>query len=311
MLLISSIPNSVFRRQTDREDKTIDIRAHAINSWRKAGFNKIISVNTEKEIRNNDDLKQFFYDHQIEVLIGSSAGKGLPEYLPSLASVIKAVSRHSDQKEVAIVNADIILADGLNLKPQEETHGKNHFIAGHRLDIKSLESSQETQPHRGKPYKKGIDLFIAKRSHLLDASKLLPDVLALGLPWWDLALWLSLEMSNGKSLQAPAKSVLHIKHAARKYDIELWSKIGEQTVKSMILSAKSSPSECAREWLIKSEQIMAGSRSQANTISLLKRITRLLAAIKSSNNKKLQELLEFATLAEYLLYKHSDQLKTQ
>lgn len=182
----------------------------ALDSWIAAGFN-IIAVNTAEEIQY---LKSFF--PKIEFYPASANGRakfGKPFIY--LDQIFAALSEKGTNI-CGIINSDIHLACK-NLKEVVARECQNAFVFGARLDVMSLDNSNDAMWYRGFDY----FFFEQKLINLYPAEEF-----CLGLPWWD--YWIVLiPLSRGitvKRVVSPA--VKHIIHSAR-YSLEAWFYLGQ------------------------------------------------------------------------------------
>ena len=212
------------------------------------------------------------------------------------------MKKKGSEARINIINADIILKrNSTKLGDILLEDSKRAFIA-HRMPVKSYLDANASCTYFHKSYRKGIDFFSGSYHDLEQCISWLSPSLSLGMPWWDIALALSLAFTTKELSTLPADNFRHIEHISRQYDVKSWSSIGIEACHSISKLAKEYPSPLATRWLKKYAQAMI---DKPNKIELLK---ALLSSYKTQN-LSFEAALELNKLVE--LARHSEKVIRQ
>ena len=222
--LVTSIPPRVWREQDGRnigEQYQMD----CVNSWHAAGF-KVLSVNPRDEIpllSARYPLVEFVPTDRDS---GPIAGRKTPlidDLLLTLAAQPQAI--------VGIINADLCMEVGKDWMEPIKQAVASTVLIGHRLDVFSWATKAGELVAQGAPYTGGFDLFFFEQAAIAKCLEAAGSqrYFAMGMPWWDFWLPVSLAMQGYRvaMLQEPVAG--HLVHPV-KYDESVWEYLGAQFV---------------------------------------------------------------------------------
>lgn len=181
-----------------------------IESWHKAGF-QVYSCNYKEEIQA---IKQYFPRVQfVEVQRPDLFLHGKKTI--RLIDIFNAIEKHGSRVS-GIINSDIMLRCDNTFKSYLTNQCDDAVVYGARVDVNNLNE------YNGRMYDNGFDFFFFKK----DILKNIPENLfALGHPWWDYFLPLSIFTSNNKLKQLNSPVAFHQKHNIN-WDINSWCYYG-------------------------------------------------------------------------------------
>jgi hypothetical protein len=161
-----------------------------IESWLNAGFEPV-SIHLVDEINRQPALPTVLRHHGVEsIAITPEMRVRTSAPLCPIRDFLEAISAHSSDAPVAIINADIRIAASSDqvLAERIASLDESEFLIGQRSDITYLADGSRLSNTHGF----GIDFFAFHSSWVKRIVKALSPTLAIGLPWWDHYLPLAL-----------------------------------------------------------------------------------------------------------------------
>lgn len=163
----------------------------AIDSWQSAGFEPV-SINLTDEFQQHPNLPEVLGQLGVEPLAVTPKMRVRTRApLCPLRDFLDAIYTHSNNAPVAIINADIRLAPSANQALAERVAAldESEFLIGQRNDISYRPDGSRLSANI---HGFGIDFVAFHTSWIPKITKALSPTLAIGLPWWDHYLPLSL-----------------------------------------------------------------------------------------------------------------------
>ncbi len=190
--------------------KNLEAQQHAIDSWRRLGFN-VLSVNSGEEI---DAVKDHFRGVEF-IAVDRTSRELTGRSLVYLDDIFRSLVGHGS-KISGIVNSDIYLSARDDFRDYLCDNAVGSVVFGARIDV---ESPQELN---GIEYVKGFDVFFFDT----DIIRHYPATeFCLGMPWWD--YWVPLlPLLRGipvKQLISPV--AFHVRHPL-KWDEKYFGYLG-------------------------------------------------------------------------------------
>ncbi len=200
IVIATSIPPKLSRRNAGQEVGE-DYQLLCVQSWLDCGF-RILSVNDAEEI---PALRaRFPFVEFVETQRNASAISG--RKTPYVADLLAALAAQPEEI-VGIANADIMFEPTPQWRTDLPSACRGAVVTGHRLDTSSLfyGACQE--------YGYGFDYFFFERPA---AGEILPEALpyAVGVPWWDYWVPLSLALTGRTVSTCTRPRILHLAHEA-------------------------------------------------------------------------------------------------
>lgn len=297
MLLVTSIPPAIKRaHQAQEKDPSLflDIRKSAIESWRKNGFDRIISCNTSEEAKSNTDLANFIYSQGIEQLVINSPAKSTNRFLPSLRECIRAaINLVGHAERINLINADIILDTHHEKLSSLLSRGKDCSFIAYRTPVETHLEAISKLKNSQKYFAKGIDFFSSMGSDLDKSIKGISKELSIGMPWWDIALALSLAMVTREINALPSDYFRHIEHKSRQYNSKSWAMAGQEACRSISILIKDCNGPTSQEWIKSLARTMQTEPTHTNM--LVARIKSLL--VKDISYKEAVDVYKLQSIA--------------
>ncbi|MBL8630424.1 MAG: hypothetical protein JNM81_12380 [Rhodospirillaceae bacterium] len=184
------------------------LQAAALASWAKAGFS-VVSLNAPHE------ATQVQAEHPtLKVMTATrTAEKAAGKPLPLISDLLQA-AQHADPTAdvVGMMNADIILREGPQLRTTLLTAASKATVLVPRVDLPNLVACANFQPSGTETYSVGYDgAFLPANA----VSSIPESIFCIGMPFWD--YWLPLmSLLQGHGLNVIASPVaLHVDHPTR------------------------------------------------------------------------------------------------
>jgi tetratricopeptide (TPR) repeat protein len=186
-------------RRSDGREVGEDYQRLCIRSWLDCGL-RVLSINSRSEI---GALAKRFPEVEFVAAdrdASSISGRANP-YLSDLLSVLA----DSSAAIVGIVNGDVVFEPEESWRTWLPALAANFVVTGHRLDSRTLFTGAV------KKYDWGFDYFFFHRDAAARAAeKFLP--FAMGLPWWDYWLPMTMMLAGTRTLLLERPAVLHLAH---------------------------------------------------------------------------------------------------
>ncbi len=199
ILLATSIPPRLSRRWS--EEHTEDYQALCVQSWTRAGF-RVVSLNAAEEIpplaARFPEVKFVAAERDARAVVGRR--------LPYIADML-ALLADGAEPVVGIANSDILFEPHGNWAGLQAVADAQTVIVGQRYDTKGLIGGALHKLIGGYDY-----FFFARGA--VNALLAQAPPFAIGLPWWDYWLPLSLALKGWRMRLLERPAAIHLNHEA-------------------------------------------------------------------------------------------------